>query len=176
MALALTLVLALTLALRPRLTLHRCTPLQPALHESCACAAAAANWSIACYNEEAMDAAAALLRASGCDEVSDGVPRCAVQGSSCYVAFQIVQAHHPIHTPILPVHLPHTSLTPPLHLTSPLHPHLHLHLTSNLCICLQAHHDYCHAADTPQAASDAFHEYVGSCSECHVLRDRLPDY
>ena len=41
-----------------------------------------------------MDAAAAVLRASECDEVSGGVPRCAVEGSSCYVAFQFVQAHH----------------------------------------------------------------------------------
>ena len=39
-----------------------------------------------------MDAAAAVLRASECDEVSGGVPRCAVEGSSCYVAFQLVQA------------------------------------------------------------------------------------
>ena len=39
-----------------------------------------------------MDAAAAILRGSGCDEVSDGVPRCAVEGSRCYVAFQLVQA------------------------------------------------------------------------------------
>ena len=43
-------------------------------------------------------------------------------------------------------------------------------------IFLQAHHDYCHAADISQAASDAFHEYVGICSECHVLRDRWPHH
>ena len=53
------------------------------------------------------------------------VPRCAVEGSACYNAFQLVQAHH----------------------------------------------DHCHSADIPQAAADAFHHFVGVCSECHVLRE-----
>ena len=69
----------------------------------------------------------------------------------------------------------HTSspcLVLPLHLHLPCVSYIHFYT----CIFLQAHHDYCHAADIPQAASDAFHEYVGTCSECHVLRDRLADH
>jgi len=38
---------------------------------------------------------------------------------------------------------------------------------------VQAHHDHCRPADVPPEASHAFHEFVGVCSECHVLRDRL---
>ena len=104
-----------------------CTPLVPKQHETCACAAAAGNWSISCYNEEAMEQAARALRNGGCDEMVGNAPRCAVVGSACYDHFQLVQAHH----------------------------------------------DHCRSADIPAIASDAFHDFVGVCSECHVLRDKM---
>jgi len=104
-----------------------CTPLVPKQHETCACAAAAGNWSISCYNEEAMERAARALRANGCDEMVANAPRCAAVGSACYDDFQLVQAHH----------------------------------------------DHCRSADIPAIASDAFHDFVGVCSECHVLRDKM---